>query len=159
MAASTINILCLNVPHMVKLDIPYSIDFRHCVIYWMGGPLSEYLIAFSIHSKKKKISLFFVVLLWLKEADHKIDFNFQLWSASFIFNSFKIFDEWQQASYTTILFLETFVCVFDDTNYSLRGFHVSFFISSFAVPIVCIVLMYLVMLCYLWKTSSCPLSR
>jgi len=53
----------------------------------------------------------------------------------------------------------TYVCVYDIENFSLRGFHISFFITSFSLPLVFILLMYVVMLLRLWRTSSCNVSR
>ena len=62
-------------------------------------------------------------------------------------------------SITFEYFLDTVVCVFDMEHYSLRGFHISFFVTSFALPTLLILLMYLVMLFRLWRSSSCTISK
>ena len=51
------------------------------------------------------------------------------------------------------------MCVYDHKHYSLHGFHISFFVTSFALPLVFILLMYVVMLFRLWRSSSCTVSR
>ena len=43
-------------------------------------------------------------------------------------------------------------------NYNFVGFHIGFFITSYAVPILAIVIMYLIMLSSLWKSVSTRIS-
>ena len=50
-------------------------------------------------------------------------------------------------------------CYFDRTNYSFTGFHVGFFLTSFALPTVLITIMYIVMLLSLWKSSTFTASK
>ena len=54
----------------------------------------------------------------------------------------------------TSYFTETFICTFDIENYNFGGFHIGFFITSFALPILAIFVMYLVMLVTLWRKNS-----
>ena len=51
------------------------------------------------------------------------------------------------------------ICCFDRQNYSFSAFHVSFFISSFSIPTTIIVIMYIIMLVSLWKSSTFSTSK
>ena len=53
----------------------------------------------------------------------------------------------------------TYICSFDIENYNFGGFHIGFFITSFALPILAILVMYLVMLITLWKSTSNRISK
>jgi len=44
-------------------------------------------------------------------------------------------------------------CYYDRDNYSFEAFHISFFVSSFALPVCLIILMYLGMLSRLWRPT------
>jgi len=44
-------------------------------------------------------------------------------------------------------------CYYDRENYSFEAFHISFFVSSFALPVCLIILMYLGMLSRLWRPT------
>ena len=48
---------------------------------------------------------------------------------------------------------DTFCC-FDKEQYSFSGFHISFFITSFAFPTTLILILYIVMLVSLWGCST-----
>ena len=45
-------------------------------------------------------------------------------------------------------------CRFDGKDYSESGFHVSFFVSSYAIPLVLIIFLYIGMLRRLWNPGS-----
>ena len=44
-------------------------------------------------------------------------------------------------------------CYYDRVNYSFKAFHISFFVTSFALPVCLIILMYIVMLSRLWTPT------
>ena len=58
-----------------------------------------------------------------------------------------------------LIFVETLICTFDIDNYDFGGFHIGFFITSFALPIIAIIIMYLILLVSLWKTVSTRISK
>ena len=45
-------------------------------------------------------------------------------------------------------------CRFNGDEYSERGFHIAFFVSSFAIPLILIVLLYIGMLRRLWHPAN-----
>lgn len=45
-------------------------------------------------------------------------------------------------------------CRFDGEGYSESGFHVAFFVSSYAIPLIMIILLYIGMLRRLWNPGS-----
>ena len=55
--------------------------------------------------------------------------------------------------------LGTSICMFDIMEHNFGGFHIGFFITSFALPIMAILVMYLVMLLTLWKSTSYRISK
>ena len=58
-----------------------------------------------------------------------------------------------------LIISETLICTFDIDNYDFGGFHIGFFITSFALPILAIIIMYLILLVSLWKTVSTRISK
>ena len=45
-------------------------------------------------------------------------------------------------------------CRFDRDQWDIKGFHVGFFISSYAIPMILIILLYVGMLRRLWNPGS-----
>ncbi len=52
-----------------------------------------------------------------------------------------------------------YTCRFDIYDHSYFGFHVGFFVTSFALPVVLIIIMYVFMLTKLWASSSYRISK
>ncbi|XP_023348763.1 allatostatin-A receptor [Eurytemora carolleeae] len=50
-------------------------------------------------------------------------------------------------------------CQFDSLQHSYFGFHVGFFVTSFALPVVLILIMYIIMLSRLWASTTYRISK